>query len=358
MKRTISLIQLVTIWLLTCLSSNLVAGEAKELPVRAFKVGSPSPGKFNDFIKFIDEELSKTDVNQLFLRINYNYQFTSHPELSEKNALSKQQIKEILNVTRKHNIELIPLVNLLGHQSWKQDNIRSLLVKYPQFEENPGPKLLEKDFYTRAYCPNHPEVHNVIFAIVDEIVEVFESKGFHAGMDEVFVLGEDGCPRCKGKNKAELFANEVNLIQRHLAKTNTQMYIWGDRLLDGNITGIGKWAASQNDTAPAIDMISKDIIICDWQYKYAPPTPGYFAVKGFNVISAAYQVPEVAKFQLNNMIESRKVTRDVIKNRLQGVMHTYWGNADSFYPCYTKGDCPSDVKKSSIETFKTMFPKH
>jgi len=329
----------------------------EQLPVRSFAIASPAPDKFTSFIDFINDDLSKTAVNQLFLRINYNYQFKSHPELTDKNALSEQQVKLLVNTAAKYNIEVIPIINLLGHQSWKQDNIRSLLTVYPEFEEPPGLKLNDKDFYTRAYCPNHPEVHDVVFALVDELIDVFDAKGVHVGMDEVFILGEEGCNRCKGKDKAALFANEVNLIQAHLAEKQIKMYIWGDRLLDGDITGIGKWAASKNDTEGAIDLISKEVIICDWQYKFAPPTPGYFAVKGFNVISASYQVPSVAKFQLTNMLGMRAHSRGTIKNRLQGIMHTYWGSFDSFYQCYQEKQCPNEDKSSAVNTFKAVYPK-
>ena len=159
------------------------------------------------------------------------------------------------------------------------------------------------------------------------------------------------------KNKAELFANEVNRIQAHLAKNNIAMYMWGDRLLNGKSTGIGKWAASMNDTDSAIDLISKEVIICDWQYKFAPPTPGYFAVKGFNVISASYQVPSVGQFQLSNMIGMRAHSPDTIKNRLQGVMHTYWGSFDSFNQCYQGEKCPNKDRASAVNTFKTIYPE-
>jgi len=350
-------IKKLTILLLLILPLSAWGSSAEELPVRGFAIGAPAPDKFNQFIKFINDDLSKTAVNKLFLRINYNYQFKSHPELAEKNALSEQQAKTIASIAKLHNIEVIPIINLLGHQSWKQDNIRSLLKIYPEFEENPGKKLLDKDFYTRAYCPKHPGVHDVVFALVDELVEVFGAKGVHVGLDEVFILGEEGCERCKGNNKAELFANEVNLIQAHLAKNNIAMYMWGDRLLDGETTGIGKWAASINDTEPAINLISKKITICDWQYKFAPPTPGYFAVKGFNVISASYQVTSVAEFQLSNMIAMRANSRPTIKNRLQGIMHTYWGNFDSFYQCYQGQRCANEVKENAVKTFKRIYPK-
>lgn len=358
MKKSLLFISSLLIKLLVILPMTVLAGSgAEQLPVRSFAIAAPTPDNFNRFMSFIDNDLSKTPVNQLFLRINYNYQFKSHPELAEKNALTEQQIKKIVQAVAKHNIEIIPIINMLGHQSWKKDNIHSLLRVYPEFEENAGIKLFDKNFYTRAYCPNHPEVHDVVFAVIDELVEVFEAKAVHVGMDEVFILGEDGCERCKGKNKAELFANEVNLIQAHLAKKNVVMYIWGDRLLDGNTTGLGEWGASKNDTYGAIDLISKDVIICDWQYESAPPTPAYFAVKGLSVISASFQVPSVAEFQLTNMIGMRAHSNETIKNRLLGIMHTYWGSFNSFYQCYQGNQCENETHANAVTTFKGIYPQ-
>jgi hypothetical protein len=329
--------------------------EDKEI-IQSFSIGAPKQSEVPTFVKFINEDLSKTHVNSLFLHINYKYQFKSHPEISEKEALSFDDIKKIVNACKKHDITIIPVVNLLGHQSWKQDNISALLRAYPQFEENAGEKLLAKDFYCRSYCPLHPEVHTVVFDLLDELIDVFEAKGLHVGLDEVFILGEDSCSRCKGKNKAELFAGEVTKIYNHLSSKNVSMYMWGDRLLDGETTGLGMWCASKNGTYPAIDLIPKDVIICDWQYRTAPPTPSYFAIKGFKVISCSFQFPEVAQQQLQSTINIRKSVNPTIKSRMLGVMHTYWSTFDSFYRCYKNENCDSESIGGAIKTFKTLYP--
>jgi hypothetical protein len=36
--------------------------------------------------------------------------------------------------------------------------------------------------------------------------------------------------------------------------------MWGDRLIDANEISYGEWEASKNETAPAIELIPKDII--------------------------------------------------------------------------------------------------
>src|SRR5690606_35293907 len=132
----------------------------------------------------------------------------------------------------------------------------------------------------------------------DEIVEAFEADAFHAGMDEVFYLGDDSCPRCAGKDKARLFADEVTRIREHLAQRGRELWIWGDRLLDAETTGLGMWEASANGTAPAIDLIPRDVVICDWHYERAEPTPAYFAIKGFRVLACSWNNPDAARAQL------------------------------------------------------------
>ncbi|HKO81096.1 MAG TPA: family 20 glycosylhydrolase, partial [Chitinophagaceae bacterium] len=219
------------------------------VPVRGFAIAAPPVYFLDSFVSFIEKELAPRQVNVLVLRVDFNYQYTSHPELRDSSALSKENVKKIVTACRNNKIRVIPQINLLGHQSWA-NKTTNLLTKYPEFDENPEvimPPIYKwpnaDSLYCKSYCPLHPKVHQVVFALVDEICDVFETNAFHAGMDEVFYIGNDKCPRCKGKDKAKLFADEVTRIHDHLAGSKRELWIWGDRLLDGNTTGIGMWEA-------------------------------------------------------------------------------------------------------------------
>ncbi|MBG9375807.1 family 20 glycosylhydrolase [Panacibacter sp. DH6] len=306
------------------------------LPVRGFCIAAPAPDQVPRFIKFLNEELAPRKVNTLILRVDYNYAYTSHPELSSRHPLTKSDVQQLVNTCRKNNIRLIPQVNLLGHQSWAGTNGK-LLEVYPAFDETPYVKLPEKyvwpnadSLYCKSYCPLHPGVHKVVFELVDEICNVFETDAFHAGMDEVFYLGEDRCPRCSGKDKAELFAGEVSTIRNHLALQNRELWIWGDRLIDGKTTGLGMWEASYNDTYRAIDMIPKDVVVCDWHYERADKTPVYFAMKGIDVITCPWREPALAVVQMNDMIHFRKESTKEMQEHFKGMMQTVWSDADDF----------------------------
>ena len=196
----------------------------------------------------------------------------------------------------------------------------------------------EDGLYCKSYCPLHPDVHEVVFALVDEIMDVFEADAFHAGMDEVFYIGDEKCPRCRGKNKDELFAGEVSRIRDHLLERDRELWIWGDRLLDGVTTGLGMWEASTNQTHGAIDKIPGDVVICDWHYERADPTAAYFAMKGFRVITCGWNRPEVTRTQLALIRTLRTVSTDTMRDRHYGFMQTIWSSAGSFMDQYYTKD--------------------
>jgi hypothetical protein len=329
-------------------------------PVRGFCIAAPLPDRLNEFIKFIDTELAPRKVNTLVLRVDYNYQFQSHPELRDKIALSESEVKKLVASCKKNNIRVIPQINLLGHQSWAS-SLGNLLKVYPEFDETPHIKLPEKyvwpnadGLYCKSYCPMHPGVHKVVFGLVDEICEAFETDAFHAGMDEVFYIGHDSCKRCSGRDKADLFAGEVRTIRDHLAKKNRQLWIWGDRLIDGKTTGLGMWEASFNNTHRAVDMIPKDVMICDWHYERADPTPVYFAMKGLNVITCPWRMPQLAPLQASDMAKFRQQSADEMKVRFSGMMQTVWSDAGSFLDEFY-GRKKQESENTPTNCFKALY---
>ena len=355
-----------------CFSQNLSAHvySADQLPVRGFAIAAPKSGELDRFLKFMDEELGPRKVNALILRVDFNYQFESHPKLREEGALTKAEVKKIVAMATKHEIQLIPQINLLGHQSWAS-TLGNLLKVYPEFDETPHVQLPEKyqwpnadGLYCKSYCPLHPEVHGVVFALIDEIVEVFETDAFHAGMDEVFYLGDDKCPRCQGRDKAELFAGEVTKIRNHLASSNRKLWIWGDRLIDGKTTGIGLWEGSYNNTHRAIDLIPKDVVINDWHYERPVQTPVYFAMKGFKVMSCSWRRPEVGVAHVEDMFQFRRHNTAEMKDKFGGVILTVWSGVtpflDGFYDYKSDPDKVREAKDliQPWVTFVKMFERY
>jgi N-acetyl-beta-hexosaminidase len=351
---------------LTVIARSLMAQPLLDspFPTRGFCIAAPKPGAVDTFVKFIREELVPRGVNTLILRVDFNYQYERHPELRDSVALSKADVKKLVAVCKAGNIRLIPQINLLGHQSWASTTY-ALLRVYPQFDETPHVKMPENykwpnpdGLYCKSYCPLHPDLHDIVFSQVDEICDAFESDAFHAGMDEVFYIGDDKCPRCSGRDKAELFAGEVAKIRNHLAGKNRELWIWGDRLLDGKLTGLGMWEASMNNTHRAIDMIPKDVVICDWHYERADKTAVYFAMKGFKVVTCPWRNPDVAVIQVADMSRFRKESASAMQSNFQGIVQTEWSSADSFMEGFY-GKKPNDPrgKNTPWNCFRATYDK-
>ncbi|MDR2919331.1 MAG: family 20 glycosylhydrolase [Tannerella sp.] len=330
------------------------------LPVRGLAIAAPSVKQMDLFLKFIEEELAPAHFNLLILRVDWNYAYECHPELRDPDPLTQSDVKKLVSTCRKHGIQLAPQINLLGHQSWAETTY-ALLREYPQFDETPhvdtknytgwpNPDAL----YCKSYCPLHPDVHKIVFALVDELTDVFETKLFHAGMDEVFYIGDDKCPRCSGRDKAELYAGEVTKIQNHLAEKGKRLMIWGDRLIDGKTTGMGMWEASMNNTYRAIDMIPKEVFICDWHYERPDQTAVYFAMKGFDVATCPWRKPEIASTQLEDMLRFRKNATPEMQKRYQGIIATVWSGADNFLKNYYDPELNSKTESDALTLKKLM----
>jgi hypothetical protein len=264
-------------------------------------------------------KLAKMGINALIVEVDYSFQFRSHPEMVQSGCVTWAQAKKIGDLCRANSIRPIPELNCLGHQSWEQ-NTGELLRVYPQFDETPGKYPGNKGIYCRSWCPLNPDVNHVVFGLVDDLIDAFGADAFHVGMDEVWIIGDDDCPRCKGKNPAELFAKAVNDFHYHLVgQKKVEMMMWGDRLLDAKTIGVGKWESSENNTSAAVDLIPRDIIICDWhyekqaQYKSIP----FLLGKGFRVWPAGWKNIDAAAALMDAALAQKSP-------RMMGYLSTAW----------------------------------
>jgi hypothetical protein len=327
---------------------------AQPVPIRGIHLAAPMPDEMALADRFIKDALAKEGVNVLVLEFNYRFQFARHPEVADDRALSAADVRHLAESCRAAGVRLVPMINLLGHQSWARTTF-GLLRSHPEFDETPGKHPENKGIYCRSYCPLHPQVHDVIFDLVDELADAAQADAFHVGMDEVFLLGDDACERCKGRKKAELFAGEVRKLRDHLAESKRTLWVWGDRFLDGETTGIGEWEAAKNGTASAIHNVPKDIVICDWHYESAHPTALHFALEGFNVLSSPWRRSSVALRQLDLIRLARLNSSPAVAGRLQGMLHTTWVGFGAFAKAYFAEEFRNQQATESAATFRELF---
>jgi hypothetical protein len=246
--------------------------------------------------------LAEMGINKIILEVDYHFTFQSHPELRQTDStITKKGAQKFTDVCSENGIEVIPLFQCLGHQSWAEETFK-LLEVYPELDLTPGAFPNNEGLYCREWDVTNPRVYEIVFALMDEIIEAFDAKAMHVGMDEVFLLGSEESPSTKGQYPAALFAKSINDIHDHLVrKRGVEMMIWGDRLINAEDINYGSWESSVNGTSDAVDMIPTDIIICDWHYEsfndYKIESNEYLSIpmflkKGFRVIPTSYKSAE------------------------------------------------------------------
>jgi hypothetical protein len=237
-------------------------------------------------------QLAEVGINVIILEVDYAFQFKSHPELAwSDDPITERGARRFAQTCRDHGIRLVVEFQCLGHQSWEEQTF-SLLREYPDFDLTPGAFPNNEGIYTREWDPTNPKVYQVVFALMDELIDAFQVDALHVGMDEVFLLGHELSPATVGKDPAKLFAKAVNDIYQHVVVgRGLEMLMWGDRLIDGERYDYGEWEASLNGTAPAVDLIPKDIIICDWHYerRRTYESVDMFVDKGFRVLPTSWK---------------------------------------------------------------------
>ena len=243
--------------------------------------------------------LAARGINVLVLEVDYSFEFRSHPELRYgPKPITRQGARRLVKACKRNGIHLIPEFQSFGHQSWEGETY-PLLTRYPELDLTPGAFPGNKGIYCREWDPMNPRVNQIVFALVDELIDAFQAKAFHVGMDEVFLIGNESSPATRGTDPAEVYAKVVNDLHGHIVKKRgCTMLMWGDRLIDGaRIDYGGEWEASLNGTAGAIDRIPKDVVICDWHYE---PRGSYLSVpmfleKGFRVLPTSWKNVEASQ---------------------------------------------------------------
>jgi hypothetical protein len=237
-------------------------------------------------------------VNTIVLEVDYGFEFSSHPELrGAEHPITRRGAQNLVKACRKHGIRLIPQFQCFGHQSWKAKTF-PLLTRYPELDLTPGAFPSNEGIYCREWDPLKPRVNQIVLPLLDEIMDAFEAEYFHVGMDEVFLIGHQLSPSTRGKDPAKVFAKAVNDLHDHIVRRRQRtMLMWGDRLIDGALYDYGEWESAKNGTAPAVDLIPKDIVICDWHYELRESYPSVpmFVEKGFRVLPASWKDLEAGK---------------------------------------------------------------
>ena len=236
------------------------------------------------------------------------------PELSWKDrSHSKDELKKLVTLIRSYGMEPIPMSNQLGHATQS----RGMYGRHVVLNTNPRlARLFEPDGWT--WCISNPDTRRLLAEIRSELTDFFGPGGyFHLGFDESYSFAT--CDRCRKHVPHELLAEFLNGIADDLAGKGRRAIVWHDQFIRRSDFGDGPVIAngSVKNTADALDLLDRRIIIADWQYGYTKRfnvTTKYFIDKGFDTVVCPWSDSE----------NIRSLDADAKDQNAYGIIQTTW----------------------------------
>lgn len=218
-------------------------------------------------------------------------QYDALRELSwPEHSYTKDQIRPLVQLIRDLGMEVIPMINHLGHASQS----RACYGKHVVLDQNPAlAPLFEPDGWT--WCLSNPDTLKLLRAVRAELIELCgEGQYFHLGCDESYSFAT--CPLCAAQDTRALLTDYLNGLSEELSAQGRRAIIWGDQLLDAALWTAPNIASStpRQRTHEILPHLDRRILIADWQYSITEahvPTAEHFMQFGFDTILCPWDAP-------------------------------------------------------------------
>lgn len=188
------------------------------------KESHPARIDTEQYRQWLRRAVARGRYNMLVWPLDGNFRYEAHPDLIDRNALSRAQLDGLLAEARLLGLEVIPGVMVPEHASW-------LVAKRPH--------LLE-DSEGRHACTRSPDYRETLATVYDELLDAFDTpRFFHIGHDEAEWrtfkhFPEERCPRCSGTPAWRLFADDLVWHAEFFRDRGVRPMIWHDMLVAGH----------------------------------------------------------------------------------------------------------------------------
>lgn len=233
--------------------SDMILFDYPDKAVRGYRVYTPGRKYIPKFKQMIDM-LVQYKYNTLMIEVGGAMEYKRHPLINEKwiefcnevsvspeaaqniqnkmypwmkdsihfdngngSYISQDEMRDLINYCREREIEVYPEVPSLSHSDY-------ILRAYPELNER------IEDKYPDSYCPSNPKTYEVLFDIIDEVTDVFESEYVNIGHDEYYTSAK--CELCRNKKPIDLYIEDIEKINNYLKTKNMKAMMWCDKLFE------------------------------------------------------------------------------------------------------------------------------
>ncbi len=168
------------------------------------------------YVESFIRELAYYKINMLIWEWEDKFEYPSHPEIGAPGAFTMQEMQEITQYAKQYHIQIVPLVQGLGHVSF--------ILKWPQFAH-----LREIPASNFEFCPLKNGTYDLLTDLWKDAMEATPgSKFIHIGSDETYELG--ACPACKKKEeeigKSGLYHYFIDQSAKRIDSSGRSIMTW------------------------------------------------------------------------------------------------------------------------------------
>ena len=218
-----------------------------------------------EYVESFIRDLARYKINMLVWEWEDKFEYPSHPEIGAPGAFTMEEMQQITRYTQKDNVQLVPLVQGLGHVSY--------ILKWPQYSH-----LREIPASNWEFCPHKEGTYELLNDLwMDAIEATPGSQYIHIGTDESYELGkgvECGCmAEVERDGKHSMMTKFINRSVKPLMKEGripmawSAQYVPGEEInpLEGMVLDV--WAGKGEDYYEVLNDKNYELFIYD-------PNPG------------------------------------------------------------------------------------
>ena len=185
-----------------------------------------------------------------------------HADNGAGSFITQEQMRQLIAYCRERELEVIPEVPTLSHCDY-------IVMTYPEIRER------VEDTYPDTYCPSNPKSYEIVFDILDEVVDVFQPRYMNIGHDECYTLAK--CDLCRDKDPVDLYVGDIIKINDYLKAKNVKAMMWSEKFIDnvmlldedGQYHGYGGVGDPLLDVPKCIGCVGKvpkDVTLLHWYW--------------------------------------------------------------------------------------------
>jgi len=236
-----------------------------DIPERACHYDTKHHQDKRSYVESFIRDLSRYKINMLVWEWEDKFEYPSHPEIGAPGAFTMEEMQEITRYARKYHVQLVPLVQGLGHVSY--------ILKWPQHSH-----LREIAASNWEFCPHKDGSYELLGDLwMDAIKATPGSEYIHIGTDESYELGkgvECGCQaELEKTSKHSMMTKFITRCVKPLMKEGRTAMAWSAQYFpdaalnppEGMVVDL--WGTEEADHLKGIKKAGYEIFVYD-------PNPG------------------------------------------------------------------------------------